>query len=102
MYEKCKPLIPGITLLLPSAIFPCSGGIIEPPNIIIIKNAEPWLVYLPKPVIANEKMDGHIIEQHKPPLINEKVATLPVVHKPASINATPSKLNTVKVRVGFC
>src|ERR1700761_7504491 len=102
MYEKWIPLMPGITLLAPSAILPCSGGITEPPKIIIIKNAEPWLVYLPKPVIESEKIDGHIIEQHRPPLMKLKVATEPVVHKPTSIKITPSIPSTDKVRVGFC
>jgi hypothetical protein len=68
----------------------------------MIKNADPWLVYLPKPVIANEKIDGHMIEQHKPPLMKANVATLPVVNKPINIKAMPNKPNTDKVRVGFC
>src|SRR5476651_2141789 len=102
MYEKCRPLMPGITLLLPSAILPCNGGMMAPPNIIIIKNADPWLVYFPKPVMDSAKMDGHIIEQHKPPLMKEKVAKRPVVNKPVSIKAIPNKPNTASVRVGCC
>ena len=94
--------MPGITLFAPSAILPCNGGMIEPPRIIMIKNAEPWLVYFPNPVIDNEKIEGHIIEQHNPPLMNAKVATVPVVHKPVSMNNTPNTPNTAKVRVGFC
>src|ERR1700759_3229172 len=102
MYEKCRPLMPGITSLLPSAILPCNGGIIEPPRIIIIKNAEPWLVYFPKPVIDKANIEGHMMEQQRPPLMNENVATLPVVNKPISMKITPNIPNTDTVRVGFC
>ena len=50
-----------------SAILPCIGGIIAPPKIIIIKNADPCDVYFFNPEILNEKMHGHIIEQNNPP-----------------------------------
>ena len=51
-----------------SANFPCIGGIIPPPKIIIIKNAEPCVVYFPSPATDKLNMHGHIIEQNKPPL----------------------------------
>ncbi len=51
-----------------SANFPCIGGIIPPPKIIITKNAEPCEVYFPSPFILKENIEGHIIEQNKPPL----------------------------------
>jgi hypothetical protein len=93
MYDWWIPLV--------SASIPCTGGIIEPPNIIIIKNADPWLVYLPKPVTDNEKIDGHMIEQHKPPLINANMAIIPVVIKPMIINIAPNTPNMASVRTGF-
>ena len=34
----------------------------------IIKNAEPCVVYFPKPAIDKVKIQGHIIEQNNPPL----------------------------------
>ncbi len=39
-----------------------------PPKIIMIKKAEPCVVYLPKPVMDSVKMQGHMMEQHNPPL----------------------------------
>ena len=61
-----------------SAIFPCNGGIIAPPKIIITRKEEPCEVYFPKPVILSEKIQGHIIEQNKPPLMKENSAISPV------------------------
>ena len=62
----------------------------------------PGLVYFPKPVIAKENIEGHIIEQHKPPLINENTANMPVENKPTSINITPNTPKVTSVRTGFC
>ena len=50
-----------------SASLPCIGGIIPPPKIIMIKNADPCAVYLPSPIIDKEKIELHIIEQASPP-----------------------------------
>ncbi len=78
------------------------GGIIDPPKIIIIRKAEPWLVYFPNPAIANANMEGHIIEQHKPPLMKANNPTRPVVINPTTMANTPSIPNMVNVRTGFC
>ncbi len=102
MYERCMPLIPEKECCVVSANIPCTGGIMEPPNIIIIKNAEPWLVYFPKPATAKAKIDGHIMEQHKPPLIKANKPIRPVVNNPTTIANTPNKPKIVKVRTGFC
>lgn len=84
-------------MLKTSANFPCTGGIIAPPNIIIIKNAEPWDVYLPNPAILKVKIHGHMIEQNSPPDKNAKRATLPEANKPMSIAITPNRLKIFKV-----
>ena len=42
-----------------SAILPWIGGIIAPPNIIIIKNEDPWDVYSFRPAMLNEKITVH-------------------------------------------
>ena len=60
IYEECIFHI--------SAIMPWTGGMIAPPNIIIIKNEDPWDVYSFRPAMLNEKIHGHIIEQNNPPL----------------------------------
>ena len=51
--------------------------------------------------MLNAKIDGHIIEQNKPPLKKAKIATLPVVNKPTSIAITPNKPNVFNVRAGL-
>ena len=84
-----------------SASLPCNGGIIAPPKIIIIKNAEPWEVYLPKPAILNVKIHGHIIEQNNPPDKNANNAKFPVVNKPISIPNIPRTLNIFSVLTGL-
>ena len=53
-----------------SANFPWSGGIIAPPKIIIIKNADPWAVYFPSPEMLRVNIHGHIMEQKSPPESN--------------------------------
>lgn len=95
------PDIPDTVFCELSANTPCIGGIIDPPNIIIINNDDPWLVYLPKPAMAKAKMDGHMIEQHKPPLIMANIPMLPVVNKPITKVAAPNNPNRVNVRTGF-
>ena len=62
-----------------SANFPCIGGIIAPPRIIITRNEEPCEVYFPRFFILSEKILGHIIEQNKTKLKKENIATFPVV-----------------------
>ena len=84
-YESCIVKI--------SANFPCTGGIIAPPKIIIIKNDEPCEVYFPIPLILNEKIQGHIIEQNKPPVKNANNAILPEANTPINIAITPNRLN---------
>ena len=84
-----------------SASFPCIGGIIAPPRIIITKNAEPWEVNLPSPLILNAKIEGHIIEQNKPPLKKAKIAIVPLVNKPTNIAITPNKPKVFNVRAGL-
>src|ERR1700744_2109516 len=101
MYEKCIPVIPEMVLFELSANTPCIGGIIEPPKIIIINKDEPWPVYFPKPAMAKEKIEGHMIEQHKPPLTIANKPKVPVVHKPNIMVPTPNKPNIVSVRTGL-
>ena len=84
-----------------SANFPWSGGIIAPPNIIMIKNAEPWDVYFPKPEILNVKIQGHMIEQNKPPESNAYKANWPDAKIPMSTPITPNVLNIFNVVIGL-
>lgn len=83
-----------------SANFPCNGGIIAPPKIIITKKELPCEVYFPKSCILKAKMEGHIIEQHKPPLKKANSAILPEVNNPINIAITPKKPNIFKVNAG--
>ena len=39
----------------------------------------------PNPLILKAKIDGHIIEQQRPPLKNAKRAIYPVLNKPISM-----------------
>ena len=84
-----------------SANLPCKGGIIAPPKIIIIKNAEPWAVYFPRPVRLKVNMHGHIIEQNKPPESKAYNAKLPEVKTPIIIPIIPRELNIFKVLIGL-
>ena len=84
-----------------SAILPCNGGIIAPPNIIITKKEEPCDVYFPKPLILNANIDGHIIEQNSPPLKNANNAIWPLENNPISTEITPSRPNILSVKAGF-
>ena len=43
---------------------------IAPPKIIIMRNADPCVVYFPRPAMDNEKILGHMIEQANPPQRN--------------------------------
>ena len=72
-----------------------------PPKIIIIKKAEPWEVYFPKPAILNEKIHGHIIEQKRPPLKNANNAKFPEPKSPISMAKTPKALNIFNVATGL-
>ena len=80
-----------------SAIFPWRGGIIAPPKIIIIKNDEPCDVYFPRPFILKSKMQGHIIEQNKPPLIKAYNATYPLLNNPINIDKIPKQPKILRV-----
>ena len=84
-----------------SANFPWRGGIIAPPKIIIIKNAEPWEVYFPSPEILNVKIHGHMIEQNKPPESKAYKANWPDVKTPIIIPIIPSVLNIFSVAIGL-
>ena len=84
-----------------SANFPCKGGIIAPPNIIITKKEEPWDVYFPKPWILKAKIEGHIIEQKRPPLKKANKAILPVVNNPTSIATIPKSPKILSVKAGL-
>jgi len=59
----------------------------------MIKNAEPWLVYFPNPPTPNEKIQGHITEQAKPPAIKAYTEVMPFVNTPTSIAAV-AKIDT--------
>ncbi len=84
-----------------SANLPCKGGIIAPPKIIITKKAEPWAVYLPRPVRLKVKIHGHIIEQNKPPDSKAYSAKLPDAKTPIIIPKIPRALKIFKVFIGF-
>src|ERR1700741_1444116 len=84
-----------------SESLPWIGGMIPPPKIIMIKNAAPCLVYFPNPAIDKLKIDGHMIEQNKPPLNIAYTATGPVVKTPITIEATPNRLNNKSVFAGL-
>ena len=51
--------------------------------------------------MLKEKIQGHIIEQNKPPLKNAKIAIVPLVNKPISIAITPNKPNVFSVSAGL-
>jgi len=72
-----------------SQIAPCIGGMIAPPRIIMMRNADPWLVYLPSPAIAREKIHGHITEQKSPPLMKANIAVSPSVNVRVGIGICP-------------
>src|SRR6266542_5181544 len=88
-------------MTITSESLPCIEGIIEPPSIIMIKNAEPCVVYFPRPAIDSAKIQGHIIEQNRPPLKNAYVDTIPVVNKPTTIAIIPKAANTNNMVAGF-
>ena len=50
--------------------------------------------------MLNENIEGHIIEQNKPPLKKEKIAILPVVNSPKVIAAAPNKPKIFNVNDG--
>ena len=90
-----------IPIISMSANLPCISGIMAPPKIIIIKNEDPWEVYFFKSYILIAKMQGHIIEQKRPPLKNENNAIFPEEKRPIVIARKPSKLNIFNVNVGL-
>ena len=49
--------------------------------------------------MLNEKIQGHIIEQKRPPLIKANNATVPVENSPISIAANPIILNILSVAI---
>ena len=84
-----------------SASFPCIGGRIAPPRIIIIRNAAPWVVYFPSPAIAREKIHGHIIEHARPQLRSAYTAIIPEVFRATIVARSPNAPNTDRVRAGL-
>jgi len=48
-----------------------------------------------------EKMDGHMIEQNKPPLRKAYKETRPSVSKPVSMAMTPRMPKVINVFAGF-
>ena len=72
-----------------------------PPKIIMIKNADPWAVYFPRPAILKVNMQGHIIEQKSPPDSSAYSANSPEAKTPTSIPKTPRTLNIFKVLIGL-
>ena len=46
-------------------------------------------------------MEGHIIEQNKPPLKKAKIATVPLVYNPTNIAITPKRPNVFNVNAGL-
>ena len=84
-----------------SANFPCNGGIIAPPKIIIIKKADPCEVYFPNPEMLKVKIQGHIIEQNKPPESNAYNANCPDAKMPMRTPTTPKVLKIFKVVIGL-
>ncbi len=77
------------------------GGRMPPPKIIMIRNAEPCVVYFPKPAIERLKMACHMIEQNNPPLKKEYIATFPTVNNPISIAVRPRRLKIKRVLAGL-
>src|SRR6266702_83181 len=96
------PLILLNKFWLVSATNPWMGGMIDPPNIIMIRKVDPWAVYLPRPVIDRVKIEGHMIEQQRPPLMKANVEKWPTVSKPTTIARIPNKPNITRVLTGFC
>ena len=54
-------------------------------------------VYFPRPVILNENIQGHIIEQKRPPVKNANKAISPEPNIPINMAITPSKLNIAMI-----
>ena len=58
-------------------------------------------MYFPKLVKLRAKIDGHIIEQKRPPLRKAYTAISPVVNKPTSMAISPSKPKIFNVESGL-
>ena len=58
-------------------------------------------MYLPRFFILKAKIQGHIIEQHKPPLKNANNAIFPVEKIPIIMENKPRILNKVRVFCAF-
>ena len=54
----------------------------------------------PKPFKLKANIEGHIMEQNKPPLRNANIATSPVVTNPIIIAVTPKIPNIFRVGAG--
>ena len=60
------------------------------PMIIMIKRLLPWLVCLPRPAMANVKIQGHNVLQNKPTLVKANTLVIPVVNIPITKARIPS------------
>ena len=69
---------------------PYSNGKIAPPAIAMINKAEPILVNLPNPVMANGKMAGHINELARPSAAMKPTEIYPWVAIAATEKTMPS------------
>ncbi len=76
------------SLYLPN--LPCNGGMMAPPNIIIIKKAEPWMYIFLRPAIASAKNTWPHNGTEKTAAYKSKTEIIPVVKKPM-IMATDAK-----------
>lgn len=90
--DSCIPML--------SATAPCKRGIKAPPKTAMISNEEPWLVYLPKPVMARVKMLDHMIELNSPMLMIAHIAVLPLLKITKSKRIKLAKAKIESVRAG--
>ena len=66
-----------------------------------MEEEDPCEVYFPNPLILKAKIQGHIIEQNNPPLINANNAIYPLENNPINIAMTPNTPNIFRVEVGL-
>jgi hypothetical protein len=67
---------------------------IPPPSIIMIRNAEPWLVYFPSPLMASVKIFDHIMELNNPIPMMANMAVLP-----DEVNPTSNMITHIKAKM---
>ena len=71
-----------------------------PPMIAITSSDDPWLVYLPRPAMANVKMLDHIMELNNPTPITDHMAVFPSVQTALINKDTAIKAKTTNVLPG--